>query len=189
MLVADLSHFDGADPERYPAAFRIAERLRAIVRAGTSVPSGYRLDSALRCHRRPGRRVCPGHLQIVRQDVPAEIVWRCSSCRDDGVVRGWQRSPYDLRPPRDWDTPLTRFELEDDELDLLRRLPMLDRESERIVYGAYREGGRSWLSADAEELTQLAGLLSFAARNEADDRLRRRLGELARRLGAGTARR
>jgi hypothetical protein len=52
MLIADLSHYEGADPDRHPAAWRLAEYLRTIVCAATSISADRRLNSALRCHRR-----------------------------------------------------------------------------------------------------------------------------------------
>ncbi len=61
VLVADLSHYDGADPKRHPAAWRLGGRLRGTVRAATARPAGLRLESALPCDRRPGHRRCAGH--------------------------------------------------------------------------------------------------------------------------------
>lgn len=36
---------------------------------------------------------------MVRLDVPPSIEWWCSACGDDGVVSGWEGSPFDLRGP------------------------------------------------------------------------------------------
>lgn len=184
MLVADLSHYDDADPERYPSAFRLAERLRAIVRAGTVIPGGFRLDSALRCHRRPGRRPCPGHLVVARDEVPARIIWRCSCCNEGGMVSGWEGSVYDLRPPRLFDDLMLSFEMTDDELDLLRSLPIIDPDAERMIYCAYRDGERLYVAGFVEEMEEMTGTLAAASNHEPDRRRRRRLVRLVDRLEA-----
>jgi hypothetical protein len=188
VLVADLSHYDGVDPIRNPAAFRLAERLRAVVRAGTSVPAGDPFPSALRCHRRPGRRSCPGHLVLVRHEVPAEVVWRCSDCDEEGVVRGWARSPWDLRGHRFRDGPLVAVAVTEAELGLLRALDGLDPDAQRVVHGAHRDGGGLWLTAGADDLRELADLVAFVADHEPPVR-RRRLERLRERLEGALARR
>jgi hypothetical protein len=53
MLISDLTHFEGVDPERHPAAYRIAQRLGEISYAATSIPADPTLRSALSCTRRP----------------------------------------------------------------------------------------------------------------------------------------
>ena len=111
MLIADLSHFEGADPDRHPAAWRLAEYLRAIVCGATSIPTDRRLNSGLRCRRRPGRQPCAGYLQIVRQEEPPHIHWWCGNCDDAGLISGWQHSAWDLRPPRSFDEPLLGVDL------------------------------------------------------------------------------
>ncbi len=182
VLVADLSHYEGADPTQHPAAFRLAERLRAIVQAGTAVPAGDPFDSTLRCHRRPGRRSCQGHLVLVRHEVPAEIVWRCSACGDDGIVRGWELSPWDLRGPRSKEGPRASLEVTETELGLLRALEMLDLDCQRVVHGASWDRGKLWLTASVDDLEDLAGLVAFAAGHESNRRRQRQLEELLGRL-------
>lgn len=77
----------------------MAEHLGAVVQAGTSGVAGERVVSAMRCRRRPGRRLCQGYIAVVRLETPAVIEWWCTSCGDDGVISGWEGSPFDLRPP------------------------------------------------------------------------------------------
>jgi len=183
VLVADLSHYDGVDNERYPAAFRLAERLRTIARAGSLTPGGYRLESALSCHRRPGHRRCPGHLVVARQEVPSEIIWRCSSCKDGGVITGWESSHHDLRPARLFEDAMLPFEVSDDELHLLRGVPGLDRESERLIYSACRDQGTIWLVAHVEECEELVRKVAAAADRCGDRRRRQRLQQFVARFG------
>ena len=112
VFVSDLAHFlDLPDTVPGPAR-KMAAQLTSIVRAATARTGGAEWVSALGCGRRPGRQRCGGHLVVRRSDVPAEIWWACSDCGDDGVIRGWERSPFDLRTveqlvvdDRDWPSP------------------------------------------------------------------------------------
>lgn len=175
VLIADLSHYDGANPEVHPVAWRLAEYLRDIVRCATALPAGCQYHTGLRCHCRPARRACPGHLVVARQDVPAEISWNCSSCGDAGVITGWRGSFCDLSPSRPhFESPPLTVEITDDDHRLLRGLTVLDTEGMRIVYGALRdERGRLFLTGDEDEIEDLAGLVAAEA-NHAERRDRER---------------
>lgn len=99
VFVSDLRHFLDM-PDDVPApARRMAEHLARIVEAGTSNPAGELTVTSVRCTRRPGRKPCQGRIQVVRLDVPPSIEWWCAVCGDDGVVSGWEASPFDLRHP------------------------------------------------------------------------------------------
>ena len=185
MLSADLTHFEQTDPEIHPAAWKLAEHLRGIIRAATARPTGYTLESALPCRRRPARRRCPGWMRISRQDIPAYVYWECSNCQDSGVIQGWQGSPYDLRPPRHVDEPgLITIEVTEDEHVELRRLQVLDLDCERVVWGAYRDTGRLLMTGTNEELDDLAGSVAFEANHLKERRRQRRLDELSDKLAA-----
>jgi hypothetical protein len=93
-----------------------------------------------------------------------------------GVIHGWQDSPYDLRPPRRMDEPgVTTIELTYDEHAELRRLQLLDLDSERLVWGAYRDNGCLWLVSTGEDLDNLVGFVAFEANHMEDRRRQRRL--------------
>ena len=155
---------------------KLAQHIRGIIRAATAVPTGYTLESALPCRRRPGRRTCPGWLRISRQDIPPDVYWECSRCQGRGVIHGWQDSPYDLRPPRPVDEPgLIAVELTDDEHAELRRLQLLDLDSERVVWGAYRDRGRLLLVGTDDDMENLVGFVAFEANHLEDRRRQRRL--------------
>jgi hypothetical protein len=49
LLIADLFHYEGVDPDVNRAAWKLAEHLRGIIRAATGTPAGYSLESALLC--------------------------------------------------------------------------------------------------------------------------------------------
>src|SRR6266508_3223323 len=119
-------------------ARRMAGHLTLIVRAATAGDAGLRWVGALTCRRRPGRRACPGHLALFRTDVPPSIEWRCTSCGDDGVISGWERSPFDLRP-RSTDpgpTDVLRVVIPAEVAATLRTLMVVDSASERLVFRA-----------------------------------------------------
>lgn len=170
VLITDLSHFEGADPEQHPVAARLAEYLRDIVRCATTTPAGYQLHTGVRCRCRAGRRTCPGHLVAVRLEVPPEIRWQCSSCDEGGVITsGWQGSYFDLGPPRPLleRRPLSGIEISDDEHRLLRTIDVLDPDGQRLIYSAHRDdAGRLLLVGDEDEFEELAGFVAFAANHE-----------------------
>ena len=75
---------------------RTAEHLTSVVRGATARHAGRPLVSALPCRRRPGRQVCRGFIAVLRTEIPSSIEWRCVSCDDEGVISGWEQSPFDL---------------------------------------------------------------------------------------------
>jgi hypothetical protein len=185
VLSADLTHFEQTDPQIHPAAWKLAVHLRGIIRAASAIRTGYTLESALPCRRRPARRTCPGWMRISRHDIPPNVYWGCSNCQDSGVIQGWQNSPYDLRPPRRFDEPgLITVEVTDDDHAELRRLQLLDLESERVVWGAVRDNGRVHMTGTDEDLDDLAASVAFEANQLTDRRRQRRLDELSDKLAA-----
>lgn len=138
MFVSNLRHFLDLPDDVSGPARRMAERLTLIVRAATAGDAGAARVSALTCDRRPGHRPCAGHLAVQRTDVPPSIAWRCTSCGDEGVISGWERSPYDLRPrnPRLRSTAARRVVIPTDIAATLRRLELLDSDTERLVFRA-----------------------------------------------------
>src|ERR1700687_444684 len=96
MFVSDLRHFLDMPDDAPGPAHRMAEPLGSVVRAATAGKAGTAWVSALTCRRRPGNRPCPGHIAVFRADLPAPIEWQCTSCGDEGVISGWEGSPFDL---------------------------------------------------------------------------------------------
>ncbi|MGH7911085.1 MAG: hypothetical protein ACREQM_15055 [Candidatus Dormibacteraceae bacterium] len=174
MLIADLSHYQDADPEQR-GAYRLGRRLGEITYAATSIPAGRSLHSALPCHRRPRRRPCPGYLRIARPalEVPQRIEWQCSECRDGGAISGWQGGRYDLRPEPDFDRELLAVEVSDDEHRALREVKSLDVDGMHVVWGAFREeDGQLWMVGDVDDLEDLSGAVAFEANHEGRRRRR-----------------
>jgi len=59
----------------------------------------------MRCRRHPGRQRCPGriHVRIGKED-PPEILWVCPRCEENGIIRNWQGTAWDLSDVG-WDLP------------------------------------------------------------------------------------
>jgi hypothetical protein len=179
MFVSDLRHFLDL-PEDVPGpARRMAERLTLIVRAATAGDAGAEWVSALICDRRPGHRPCAGHLAVLRTDVPPSIAWHCTSCGDEGVISGWEQSPYDLRArhPRPRSTAGRRVVIPADTTATLRRLELLDSDSERLVFRAEALEAGIALIGDDDDFDELLGYVAAEANHESDRRRQRRLDD------------
>ena len=166
-------------PEGTPGQARqMAEHLSSIVRAATAAEPGRRWVSALRCSRRPRHQVCPGTIALTRFEVPGDIEWVCTSCGDEGVISGWQRSPFDLRPFTDerGHTPgLVRVELPLDFVATLRTLAHLDIATERVVFAAAVIDGRAVLIGSENDFEELGDYVAAEANHTADRRRQKRL--------------
>ena len=138
MFVSDLRQFLDLPDDVPGPARRMAEHLTLIVRAATSGDSGLTWVSALRCNRRPKHVACLGHLALRRTDVPASIAWRCTSCDDEGIISGWEGSPFDLRLRSGDPVPTTGVQIvvSSEVAGTLRSLMLFDTASERLVFRA-----------------------------------------------------
>jgi hypothetical protein len=74
-----------------------------ITRAGTARSAGLEFESPISCRRRPRRRRCPGHLWILRTEVPEDIQWQCPDCQDRGFIREFRGTPWDLSGIKPYD--------------------------------------------------------------------------------------
>jgi hypothetical protein len=172
MHVSDLRDFLELPEDAPGPAVKMAERLRAVVRAATAEEPGETWESALICTRRPGRQACPGHLAVLRTDVPAEIHWRCTSCGEEGVVHGWVGSPFDLRrsrgePPGADEATIA---VPDEVAAALRELQLLDLDCERLVYRARVVDGEVLLSGTPDDLDDLLGYVAAESSHEPNRR-------------------
>ncbi len=155
----------------------MAEHLTLIVRAATAGDGGVAWVSALACGRRPGRRACPGHLAVFRTDVPPTIEWRCTSCEDQGVISGWERSPFDLRPRATDPCPTDglRVVISSEVAATLRSLMLVDTTAERLVFRARISDEGIILAGDEDDLDELIGYVAAEANHEEDRRRQKRL--------------
>lgn len=179
MFVSDLRHFLDLPEDAPGPARRMADRLTSIVRAATAGDAGATWVSALRCERRPGRRPCPGHIAVVRTEVPQSISWQCTSCGDDGVISGWEHSPYDLRSrnPRPASTDDRRVVIPAEIASTLRGLLLVDTETQRLIFGAEACEDGVILAGSDDALDELIGDVAAEADREEDRRRQRRLDD------------
>ncbi len=114
---------------------------------------------------------------MFRADLPAPIEWRCTACGDEGVISGWEDSPYDLRQPGSLSDDQSWLEtLVTDELAAtLRGLMFLDMECERLVFQMRSSSDGIVLTAGAEGLDYLLGFVAANANHETARRRQRRL--------------
>lgn len=101
--ITDMQHFTAVlDPSAdLPGPARhLGEYLGRIVQAATAWYVDQPLPSLIQCRRRPGRQRCPGRVHLVRTE-KEEILWECESCGDNGVIRGWKGTPWDLSEPEE----------------------------------------------------------------------------------------
>ena len=181
VFVADLRHFLDM-PEDVPVpARRMAEHLTLIVRAATAGQGGQPWVSALPCRRRPGRRPCPGHFALYRADVPPSIEWRCTACGDDGVIRGWEGSVFDLRPrrPELVSIPSLRMVVPAEVAATLRDIRLVDTVGERLIFRArvVDDNHSAVLAGGEDDLEELLGYVAAEANHEKDRRRQKRLDQ------------
>ena len=114
--ITDMTHLpDPLDPDpRIPEpARRLTEYLGSIIeKASLFLPERWE-ETNMRCRRRPGRQQCPGriHVRIGKED-PPEIRWECPRCEENGIIRNWQGSAWDLADVG-WDLPEDAHGFED----------------------------------------------------------------------------
>ena len=186
VFVSDLRHYLDL-PEAAPgAAHKVVQRLGDIVRAATAGDIGSTWISALACHRRPSRRPCPGRIAVLRDSVEGPIQWQCTGCGDDGVVSGWQCSPYDLRPRRPHAIPVENATVAVPQTvaATLRDLRLLDPDCERLVFGAKTSGEYAILTCDDGDLEELLGHVAAEANHEENPRRQRRIDDAFATLSA-----
>ena len=176
MMVIELSHYLELAEEMPGPARRLAADLSGIVRAATAGDAGTAWTSALPCRRRPAHRRCPGRLVVLRRGPPAPIHWQCSVCGDEGLIRGWEDSPFDLRRRGLMLADAVNEVLLPAEVTAtLRELQLLDIDCERLVYRIRVDGDQAVMGATDDDLEELVGYVAAEANHEPNRRRQRRL--------------
>lgn len=179
--VTAMVHF--LDEEGFPAtlfgpAAGLVTHLGAITSAATVAAAGEVVQTPLPCRRRPGRRPCPGRIRLRREDVPQRILWECPVCDDHGVITGWQGTPWDLTrrrsggPVAEEGRATRAVWVNAAQYRLLRALPLLDPEAQRLVFGAREESAGIRLEGNAAAFDEL--LEGLASETNAEQRGARR---------------
>ena len=140
-------------------ARRRAEFTRAVVEAATSRPEeDAPWLSAVRCI---GASGCAGRVEVLDDFDHGEVRWRCATCGDEGVVRGWEHCNHDLSDFVPCDD-LRRWVLDDEEREYLhgatRGLPDLRAVIMRASPHA-RDPRVLVVEASVEELDELYTLI------------------------------
>ena len=98
--VTDVRHFldeDGTLPD-LPGPVPLVLLLGSVVAWVTShSPNRFPMTN-VPCRRSPGRRRCLGEIRAVLDDEQSAIHWQCPLCGDNGVIYGWEGSPWDRSP-------------------------------------------------------------------------------------------
>jgi hypothetical protein len=177
MFVSDLRHFLGIPDDTPGPARKMAQHLGSVVQAATAGDAGTPWITALACRRRPRNRPCTGHIAVLRADLPAPIEWQCSVCGDEGVISGWEESPFDLRLPRAHARNERGRELflSDELAATLQDVDLLDLECERLIYRMHSTGDGNVLEVSADELDELIGSVAADAIHETSRGRRTRL--------------
>lgn len=177
VFVSDLRHFLDLPDDAPAPARRIAEHLSMVVRAATAGQAGLSWVTAITCPRRPRHRACPGHIAVLRSDVPPSIEWRCIACGDEGVISGWEHSPFDLRSPTSDPRPGddVAVVVGPDVAATLRSLMLIDTAGERLVFRALPTDQGIVLGGDADDLDELIGYVAAEANHEDDPRRQKQL--------------
>ena len=114
---------------------------------------------------------------MFRTDVPPAIEWQCTACGDEGLIRGWERSPFDLRPRTTDRTPANglRVVIPPEVAGTLRSLMLVDPAGERLVFRARVTEEGVVLAGDDEDFDELIGYVAAEANHENDRRRQKRL--------------
>ncbi|MBW2460221.1 MAG: hypothetical protein JRH11_01160 [Deltaproteobacteria bacterium] len=93
---SDLSHF--LDPDGHlvggPAA-KMASYLALIVEAGSVLEVGQGEAGAMPCSNPSRRKRCRGFVGVARSAADC-IEWECFKCLENGTIRGWRHTLFDL---------------------------------------------------------------------------------------------
>ena len=172
VFVSDLRHYlDLSDDVPMPAQ-RMAAQLGRIVRGASAHPVGTDGVSAVGCTRRPNRRPCDGFMMVSRRR-NGEIAWGCSACGDEGLISGWENSPFDLS---DLDDSYAAGEpvvllVARDLFKVLSEVVLWDAASELLIAGAEGCGDGVLLSGRADAFVEL--FESVVAESNAETNRRR----------------
>lgn len=154
----------------------------AIVSAATLAPPGVEVVTDLRCRRRPNRRQCHGLIRLRLQEEPAELLWWCPQCGDNGVIRNWKGTPWKLVHVRTDECincdEYCEILLSEKEYALLTEISILASGAMKIVQDARIKGDGYMIIGSIENIDDLMGYIAFEANHEQKPRRRLALNRL-----------
>ncbi|MBI4218595.1 MAG: hypothetical protein HY682_00525 [Chloroflexi bacterium] len=187
--VTNITHFPPPDeslPDGYAPARRIAAYFGAIVAAASLAPAEGVVETGLRCRRRPGRRPCPGSIDL-SLDPQSRVVWQCTSCDDNGLISNWMGSYWDLSRfavHAHSGDDVCQVELSSDEYQAVRTILAWDAEQDAVLAAARRSPNGVRLSARPEEMEELRDCIASEANDRPPGRRRRLLDSALDRIKA-----
>ena len=98
MWVIDIRHWLD-ETQICPAIPRLrlkVKKLGEIILYATSKEADLPVGDHPRCWRRPGRKPCPGLIEIELDSESYQIYWECPVCSDEAVVTGWKGLTWDM---------------------------------------------------------------------------------------------
>ena len=99
------------------------------------------------------------------------------SCGDEGVISGWEQSPFDLSTTNAEEGPgdTVRAVITPEVAGTLRSLTVVDSAGERLIFRTSVVGGRILLAGDVEDIDELAGYVAAEANHERNRTRQKRL--------------
>jgi hypothetical protein len=182
--VTDLRDAVGLHGELAESRKGIGQFVAAIVEAATARPRGPWGKTVVRCTlRRPARSKCDGLAQV-RLDNLDDVAWRCVVCGNQGVVRTWQDSAFDLRRARDARPrrQRTAVTLSVPEYEAIRDSLMMGADHAEILAAATPEEDGIGICAAPGELEALCDSVAAEANHAPTRRLQRLLDSTVERL-------
>ncbi len=113
----------------------------------------------------------PAHRRATDDRVAVQLLW------DQGVISGWERSPFDLRPRLARPRPPVdlRVRVSSEVAATLRSLLLVDTAGERLVFRAHLSQEGVMLAGEEDDFDELIGSVAAEANHEEDRRRQKRL--------------
>jgi len=165
--IVDIRHYFDADWALPPQVRPIALYFGRIVAVATARPAGATFESAIPCRRRPRRRACPGRVVVQCSQVPPRIRWNCPRCEDQGVIVGFEESPWDLsRVPPDEEQERATVVLPEREYRVLVEIEVLDLDCGALLLRGRPLSEGVEIEGSLALLDHLQGFVAVAANHE-----------------------
>ena len=161
---------------------RLTDYLGAMIEVASVGPVGEVLRTPIPCRRRPGRRPCPGRIELRVAEVPEQIDWECPACGEGGTIHHWKVSTWNLSAASTPPGPVpadVRLQLSEPAYQALRALrPLLSPCALRALAGARLDAGRVTIATGRDDLDELADHVAAEANHAANVRRRRQLEDV-----------